>query len=448
MSKRLKNYPDPMLVMDQHGADALRLYMINSPVIRGEELKFAETGVKEIVRRVFLKWWNAYSFFDSYAKIDGYEGSESSELPNPSNILDKWIISRAQSLLNIIEKEMEAYKLYNVVPGVLQFIEELTNTYIRLNRSRFWDEGFSDDKREAFDTLYYVLTTLSKVMAPFAPFLADHIYLLLCPNKESVHLEEYPSPNLDLIDEDLEKGVDLMEEIILLGRQIREQEKVKVKIPLKDLHIVHREETHLNTIKPIESYLYSELNVKKIIYNNHESDYVQIICKANGRTLGKRAGKRMKDLMKAVNTLSFDDIQKLDTRETLTLLGDFEITLEDVNIQRTPVSGDRVVSASSKIIASLDTSVDRDQALEGLAREVVSHVQSFRKTSGLNLDDRISLELNTSGDLLEAIQGHLATIAEQTLATESKVVEQVEKSQNTTVQIEGNDLTIGLSKQS
>ena len=446
MSKRLKNYPDPMEVMDQHGADALRLYMINSPVIRGEELKFAEVGVKEIVRRVFLKWWNAYSFFDSYAKIDGYTGTETESAPQPANILDRWIISRAQSLLATIEKEMEDYRLYNVVPGVLQFIEELTNTYIRLNRSRFWDEGFSDDKREAFDTLYYVLTTLSKVMAPFAPFLADHIYNLLCPNKESVHLESYPSPNFDIIDKDLELGVELMEEVILLGRQIREQEKIKVKIPLKDLHVVHRDSDHLNTLKPIESYLISELNVKKVVYSNDEASYVQIICKANGRTLGKRAGKRMKDLMKEVNTLSFDDIAKLDAGETITVLGNFDLTLDDVNIQRTPVAGDRIVSASPKIIASLDTSIDHDQAIEGLAREIVSRVQNFRKESRLNLDDRIHLQIVAEGDLREAVEQHKDHIAEQTLATQCDLVSEFSTDHQCELDIENSLLGLGISK--
>jgi len=445
MSKRLKNYPDPMEVMDVHGADALRLYMINSPVIRGEELKFSEDGVKEIVRRVFLKWWNAYSFFDSYARIDNYTGSID-QTPCSKNILDRWIISRTQSLLIAIEREMEGYHLYNVVPAVLQFIEELTNTYIRLNRSRFWGEGISEDKTQAFDTLYYVLANLSKVMAPFAPFLAEHIFKLLCPDKESVHLETYPKGNADLTDSDLEQGVALMEEVIVLGRQLREQEKIKVKIPLKQLQIVHRNADYLNTIKPIESYISSELNLKAIAYRVDESSFVNVICKANGRKLGKRAGNRMKDLMNAVQALNFDQLQCLDRGEALTLLGDIEITLDDVDIQRQPIESEGKVSASALIIVSLDTTIDREQELEGLAREVVSRIQNFRKQTGLQLDDRIHLEMQCEGDLSEAIQLHETYISEQTLAKKCTLVTQPKGEATTEVEIEKHALIISLSK--
>lgn len=445
MSKRLKNYPDPMTVMDLHGADALRLYMINSPVIRGEELKFSEEGVKEIVRRVFLKWWNAYSFFDSYASIDNYTG-DINKTPDSSNILDRWIISRIQSLLLSIEKEMEDYHLYNVVPAVLQFIEELTNTYIRLNRSRFWDEGVTEDKTQAFDTLYYVLATLSKVMAPFAPFLSEHIFKLLCPAKESVHLEVFPKGDSALTNDDLEKGVALMEEVILLGRQIREQEKVKIKIPLKKLQIAHRDGQYLKTLQPIESYIYSELNVKEISYREDESSFVNVQCKANGRKVGKRAGKRMKELMTAVQALSFEQLQSLDKGETLTLLGDIDITIDDVNIQRQPIESEGKVTASPMIIVSLDTSIDKEQELEGLAREVVSRIQNFRKQSGLQLDDRIELEIAAEGDINEAISLHSNYISEQTLAKKLDLTSTPNGSFISELDIEGHKVNLSLSK--
>lgn len=445
MSKRLKNYPDPMEVMDIHGADALRLYMINSPVIRGEELKFSEEGVKDIVRRVFLKWWNAYSFFDSYASIDNYKG-QIDKTPSSNNILDRWIISRTQSLLISIEKEMEEYHLYNVVPAVLQFIEELTNTYIRLNRSRFWDEGITEDKTQAFDTLYYVLATLSKVMAPFAPFLSEHIFKLLCPEKESVHLESFPQGHSELTDSNLEQGVALMEEVILLGRQLREQEKIKVKIPLKQLIIVHRDKKHLETIQPIESYIYSELNVKSILFREDEESFVNVQCKANGRKLGKKAGKRMKDLMKEVQALSYEQLQTLDQGNTLTLLGDIEITLDDVDIRRQPIESEGKVSASPKIIVSLDTSIDKEQELEGLAREVVSRIQNFRKQSGLKLDDRIQLELQGEGELNQAIEAHSGYICEQTLAKNLTLKNDPQGAEITDVDVEKQNLKIALSK--
>ena len=446
MSKRLKNYPDPMVVMERYGADALRLYMISSPAIRGEELKFSEVGVKDVVRRVCLKWWNAYTFFDSYARIDGYHLPEVIVPPKPSNILDRWIVSRTQSLLDLVEREMGRYHLYNVVPGVLGFIEELTNTYIRLNRPRFWGEGFSQDKRDAFDSLGYVLTTLSKVMAPFAPFLSEKIYLLLRPGAESVHLEDYPRADQGFVDADLERGVALMEEVIQLGRQIREQEKVKVRIPLKELHVVHRDASLLKTLKPVENYLQSELNVRKIITASDEQAYVQISCKANGKTLGPKAGSRMKDVMAAISKLNYTDIRQLDEGRPIAILDGFEVHSEDVLIRRTPVEGERKTAATPGIIVSLDISVERDQIIEGMAREVVNRVQNFRKQSGLALDDRIHLKCLAEGDLALAIESHRDSICEQTLALKLDLVPELACGKEDTFEVEGLVLKLALEK--
>ena len=449
MSKRLKNYPDPSKVMNEYGADALRLYLIDSPVIRAEELRLSEAGIKDVVRRVILKWWNAYTFFESYASIDKYDAPEWKEPPKSENILDRWILSRLESLLKTVETEMAHYHLYNVVPAVLRFIEELTNTYIRLNRSRFWDEGFTADKKSAFDTLHFTLLSLSKIMAPFAPFLADHVYLLLTKEKqkESVHLDSFPQPKESFIDLDLEQGVTLLEEVILLSRSIRDQNKIKVKTPLKELQIVHRQSAFLNTLKPLENFLQSELNVKKITYKTDEQNFVELTAKPNGMVLGKRAGKRMGEITQAVAKLSYEDIQKLDKGETLTLLGDFEIKGSDLRIQRTPVKGAFPVASSSLITVALDVSVDRTQELEGLAREAVNRVQKLRKNSKLNLDDRIHLEVQTNdADLKEALSQFEKYICDQTLAKSLKQTPAVAASMKEAFDIDGAAITLGLTK--
>lgn len=448
MSKRLKNYPDPTEIINKHGADALRLYLIDSPAIRADELRFSEGGVKEIVRRVLLKWWNAYSFFDSYAKIDNYKLTNQIKTPPSKNILDRWMISRMQSLLSRIEKEMTNYHLYNVVPELLLTIDELTNTYIRLNRSRFWDEGFTEDKKSAFDTLHYILLTLSKAMAPFTPFLADHLYTLLTDNQgtESVHLEDYPRAEEKQIDQNLEQGVKLLEEVILLSRNLREQNKIKVKIPLKELLIVHRNPKVLATLKPVENYLHSELNVKTITYKNDEENFVSLAVKPNGATLGKRVGSKMGELTKAIAQLQYADIQKLDAGEKLTLAG-FEIDLNDVKIFRTPIKGKFPSASSSAVIVALDISIDRSQELEGLAREVVSKIQKLRKDSRLNLDDRIQLQLSTSDkDLQEAVEMFKTYISEQTLTTQLDLVQKISLSHSQDAEIDGLKLNLGLKK--
>jgi isoleucyl-tRNA synthetase len=448
MSKRLKNYPDPVDVMNKYGADALRLYLIDSPVIRAEELRFSEAGVKEIVRKVLLKWWNAYSFFDSYAKIDKFVPRSFDKIPEPKNILDQWIISKLQSLLASIETEMEKYHLYNVVPALLLFIDELTNTYIRLNRARFWEEGFSEDKRDAFETLHYVLVSVSKMMAPFTPFLADHLYVALASShgKESVHLEDFPRADKRWVNRELEEGVALLEEVLLLGRNLRDQNKIKVKVPLKELTVVHRLPQHLATLKPLENYIRLELNVKSIAYKNDEESFVSLTAKSNGATLGKRVGAKMGEVTKAISQLQYADIQRLDSGQKMTIAG-VEVGGEDVKIFRLPVVGGRPVAASSAIIVALDISVDREQELEGLAREVVNRIQKLRKDSKLQLDDRIHLQVSTKDkDVTEAIQKFSQYIQEQTLTLKLESGSPIKFHQVQIFDIEGAQVEIALEK--
>jgi isoleucyl-tRNA synthetase len=367
------------------------------------------------------------------------------------NILDQWIISRLQTLLQNIEKEMALYHLYNVVPELLQFIEELTNTYIRLNRSRFWDEGFTNDKKSAFSTLHYVLFTLSKAMAPFTPFLADKLYLDLTHGQkhESVHLDTYPVGNAKLVQKSLEDGVKNLEEVIVLSRNLRDQKKIKVKVPLKELKIVNRRQETLDNLRPLEAYLKSELNVRKITYQNDEQNFVSLEVKANGATLGKKAGPKMGLLSKAISQLSYDAVQALDAGKTLTI-EDFEITSQDVRIYRQTNPSQWPTAASSTIIVSLDTSIARDQELEGLAREVVNRIQKLRKDSKLNLDDRIHLEIATKGpnqaDLAESIHLFSPYIKDQTLALSIQTVGFVSKKHAQEFEIEGSHISIGLDK--
>lgn len=422
MSKRLKNYPDPMEVMNKHGADALRLYLIDSPVIRGEELRFAEKGVQEIVRKVLLKLWHSYSFYESYSKIDNFEPDLSGKPPTTTNILDKWIISRMQSLLVRVESEMKDYRLYNVVPELLVFIEELTNTYIRLNRSRFWSDGKDPDKLQAFATLHFVLLEFAKTLAPFAPYISEQLYSSLTKSKkmESVHLDVFPTATPGLVDQKLEMGVSLLEEAILLARNVREKEKVKLRLPLKEMILIHRNPEALNALRPLENYLQSEMNVRKLSYRADEKSFVEISMKANGATLGPKVGKRMKELSDAIGKLSLEDLQKLESAGSLNVLG-VDLTIEDVKVFRTPVKGSYPTHASSKLAVALDTKIERDQELEGTAREVVNRIQQFRKDSGLQLDDRIEVEIMAEGEIAEAVKAFGAYIQEQTLATNLKI---------------------------
>lgn len=418
MSKRLQNYPDPAYVLDTYGADALRLYMIQSPAVRAEELRFAEAGVKDIVRRILLKWWNSYSFFVSYAVVDKFE-AQSDQAPQSDNILDQWILSRMQTLLSNTEAEMKVYHLYNVVPALLDFIDDLTNVYIRFNRKRFWSEDASKDKSNAYQTLYYVLSTMTRVMAPFTPFLAETMYDNLKRDgaKESVHLEDFPVASEVMIRKDLEESVAVMNRVILMVRNIREKQNIKVKIPLKTLSIIHRDNKLLDHVKILEGYLKEELNVRKIDYLTNEDDFVELTAKANGATLGKKLGKKFGLVNKACQNLAHEMIVKLEQGETVVIEGE-DLSKEDVMIYRKAKAGHENVSSDAFITVELDTSLDKDQVQEGLAREVVNRVQKLRKTADLKLSDRIQVQYAAEGDIVDAIQNNLDYIKEQTLAVD------------------------------
>ncbi|OVE80869.1 isoleucine--tRNA ligase [bacterium K02(2017)] len=444
MSKRLKNYPDPTYVLDTYGADALRLYMIQSPAVRAEELRFTETGVKDIVRRIMLKWWNSYSFFISYAVIDKWQ-AENEEVPHSTNILDQWIISKAQSLLDKTENEMAKYHLYNVVPALLDFIEDLTNIYIRLNRKRFWDEGDTQDKEQAYKTLFYVLLTMTKAMAPFTPFMADKMFEnLKVEDVESVHLTDFPLANKEFIKPELEESVGLMNRVVLMVRNIREQKNIKIKIPLKKLNVIHRDQSLLNHLKSLESYLKEELNIKQIDYLTNEDDFVELTAKGNGAALGKKLGKKFGLINKAIMGLDSAKIVKLEAGQSIELEGEV-LTKEDVLIYRKAKKGFENVVSDAFITVDLDVSLDRDQILEGLAREVVNRVQKLRKTADLKLSDRIHVEYQTSGDIGEAIKSNLEYIKEQTLALKFDLSEKPQGQASETCDIEKQALVVALN---
>ena len=448
MSKSLKNYPDPTKVLHEHGADALRLYLIDSPVVRGQELRFSEKGLKDIVRKISLRWWNAYSFFVNYANVD--EFVPKGEFKSTPNILDQWVLSKLNSLILQTNEQMEAYRIYAVVPSLLQFIEDLTNTYIRFNRRHFWQEEMPADKSAAYETLYYVLTMLSKVMAPFTPFMADATYKNLSLTnpkaKESVHLEDFPKSDTSLINKELESSVERMKQLVLMGRNLREKMKVRAKIPLKELTIIHREQEVLDSLKKLETYFVDELNVQKVTYNSNEDDLIQVTAKADFKVLGKKLGKKMKPVAQKIQNFDLETILKLEAGETLEVEGE-NITKSDVEIRRAPKTGGSEYLISDQLISiELDSTVTNEQIQEGLSREVIRRIQVARKNADLNLDDRIELELHCSGDLISAVEKHKSRIQNETLAVSLKCVPQPNGEFQEQSDIDGESLMIAFSR--
>lgn len=449
MSKSLRNYPDPKVVFDEYGADALRLYLIDSAAVKAQEMLFSEKGIRDVVRKILLRWWNAYSFYVSYANIEEFVPAGIAE--RSPNILDRWILSRLNSLIDNTNREMEAYRLYNVVPNLLQFIEELTNTYIRFNRRQFWMEGMPAEKREAFETLFHVLHTLAVIMAPFTPFLSETMYGnlsgVLKDREESVHLELYPDSAPARIDRELEDAVARMSQMVLMARNIRETIGVRAKIPLRRMTIIHRDGRVLDAMKELEDSFADEVNVQKVVYEDREDEWIQVSAKANFKKLGARLGKKMKAVAAAVEKLTVADIVALEGGSVLQLEGE-PIGLVDVEIRRTARQANESLASHQLISIALDPTVDEAQIREGLSREVIRRVQVARKNAGLNFDDRIHLQVACDDELRGAIEAHREALMEDTLSARFAIVEAPAGAFVEDADIDGRKLTIGLSVQS
>ncbi len=422
MSKSLKNYTPPDDLMETFGADALRLYLINSGLVKGEEQRFVDNGVKDMVRKVLLPWQNSFKFFQTYAEVDGW--SPVKNFKTSDNIVDRWLLSNLQTLKKNIAFEMEEYHLYNVVPALFTFIEDLTNWYIRLNRARFWGDGLNDDKCAAYSTLYTALRELTISMAPFAPFFSEYVFQELRKMNSaeplSVHLCEYPMPNDYLINSDLEVAVGRMQQIILLGRQKRNQVQIKVKTPLKRLTIVHKDQKLLNEISKLSEYIQAELNVKNIELSTDENNFIKLYAKANLPVLGKKLGKDMGKYKALIEKLNGAALATLEEKGELALDG---ITFypEEILIFREAKEGTEAMS-NRFISIDMDTKLDQDLIDEGIAREISGGIQKQRKNMDFKVDDRITIAFN-GNDKLKAIMTnptHAKYIKDQTLATEIK----------------------------
>ena len=425
MSKSLRNYTAPDELMEKYGADALRLYSINSGLVKGEEQRFSDLGVKDMVRRALLPWYNAYSFFNTYAVIDNWSVDKLSK--ERTNILDKWLISRIQTLKTNVAAEMEKYRLYNVVPELFIFIEDLTNWYIRLNRTRFWGAGLGEDKISAFSTLYIVLADLSKLMAPFAPFLSDYLYQKLSSFKEqdqaaSVHLCQYPVAEVGFVNTRLELAVDRMQQVILLGRQRREEVKVGLRTPLKKMIIINKNQELLSDMRSLEGYLKEELNVQEIDYRADEENFIEFKARPNFPILGKRLGKKMKGFASRISSLNFNEIKELMSEQKIEIEVDNDVevfTTDEIDILQEGKQNSNTIS-NRKISIDLDCTLTPELKRAGYAREFVNRIQRLRKDRDFEVSDRIVLTYEAEEVLSAAIEEHLDYIMNETLSKSVK----------------------------
>ena len=421
MSKRLKNYTEPDRLMETHGADALRLYLVSGGLVRGEEQRFSDDGVKEMARRVLLPWYNAFKFFRTYAEVDGWRAGRGGE--GAAHVTDRWILSELETLKGRLARDLDSYRLQGAAASAARFIDNLTNWHIRLNRGRFWGEGLDGDKARAFSTLHEALLELSTLMAPFTPFLAEHVHRGLGPfggsggnsaGEESVHLRDWPGPDASRADRSLEESMGRMQRVVLLGRRGRAKAGVKVKIPLPRAVVVHRDEAVLRGIRELEPCIKSELNVKEVAYEKDEGRFVRLKALPNLPELGRRLGPRTGRVAALVRAMPPDAVAKVEAGGSVVLDGE-RLGGGDVLVVREPAPGSEAM-VDGDVSLVLDAEPTEDLLLEGLAREAVARIQRTRREMGLSVDDRIHVRHRSRGRLLEAIRRHGDRIGREVLA--------------------------------
>uniref|UniRef100_A0A8D2N0J3 Isoleucine--tRNA ligase, cytoplasmic n=1 Tax=Zonotrichia albicollis TaxID=44394 RepID=A0A8D2N0J3_ZONAL len=363
MSKRKKNYPDPMHIVNSYGADALRLYLINSPVVRAENLRFKEEGVRDILKDVFLPWYNAYRFLVQNVQVLQHkdEGREflynENTVKESSNIMDKWILSFTQSLIQFFKAEMAAYRLYTVVPRLVKFVDVLTNWYVRMNRRRLKGENGTEDCIMALETLFSVLFSMCRLMAPYTPFITELMYqnlkTLIDPasvqekNTESIHYLMLPQVREDLIDKKIESAVSCLQSVIELGRVIRDRKTIPVKYPLKEVVVIHQDPEALENIKSLEKYVLEELNVRALTLSADKARYgVRLRAEPEHTVLGRRLKGAFKPVMAAIKELSSEQLERFQETGSIVVEG-HELHGEDLRLMYQMTEGSAQFEAHS-----------------------------------------------------------------------------------------------------
>ncbi len=451
MSKRLGNTIDPFEVMDNLGADAVRWYLfVNNPPWK-TTLFNTDDIAKTVISDFFRSLTNTYAFFTLYANIDDFTGNEDFIPINERPEIDKWIISRSNSVLSQFIELMDAYELTKAHRLIQEFaINELSNWYIRRNRRRFWKGKIDKDKIAAYQTLKEVLVNILTMSASTAPFLSENLYLRLRTENDpiSIHLYDLPNPDKSLIDVDLERRMDIAQKIVFLSRSLREKENIKTRQALKRILVPVMNEIQKNDIISVEKIILEEINVKSIEFVTEEtSNVISRKAKGNFRSLGKRYGKTTNLVANAIKDLSNEDIINLEKGDTLTLkLKDFdaEITFEDIEILSEDIKGWSVASEHG-ITVALDTELTQELINEGISREFVNRVQNLRKDLGFEVTDRIVISYNATEKINDALVSEKEYICNETLSLNIEFDENLQEANE--VEILDEKLLIKIEKQ-
>jgi isoleucyl-tRNA synthetase len=414
LSKRLRNYTDPLEMMDTLGSDALRWYLCGSPVLRGLDLRLDEKAIGDVLRNVVLPFWNAYSFFTLYANTDGYEARLRADA---TGLLDRYVLAKTRALVESVTASLDAYDLGGATSQVAGFLDALTNWYVRRSRERFWAAGLDEDKRDAYDTLYTVLVTFAKTVAPLLPFVAEEVYRGLT-GELSVHLADWPDAAALPADAKLVAEMDRVRDAASAARTLREKAGVRVRQPLAAMTIAG---PGVASLAPYEALLRDEVNVKAVELAESIDTWARFSLAVQARAVGPRLGGAMKTVLAAAKEGRFE---RLDG-DRVRVAG--EVLEPGVwQLRPDPKSGVACEPlAAGDAIVVLDTQLTDALVAEGVARDVVRTIQQARKDAGLHVADRIRLALRVPDEWRAAVQQFRDWIAEQTLARALDLVDEI-----------------------
>lgn len=420
MSKTKGNTVEPWAVIDQQGADALRWYMYTASA-PGNPRRFSTNLVGEAVRRFMLPYWNVYSFFVTYANIDGFDPVQS---PRPAELahLDRWVLAELNGLVRDVTQQLEEYNPTDAGRRIQDFVDDLSNWYVRRSRRRFWKSENDQDKLAAYHTLYEVLTTLSKLVAPFTPFVAEEMYRNLVVTvdsgaPESVHLAEWPTVDSTRLDEGAVADTQVAIKLSSLGRAARSKAALRVRQPLAEVLVVVRGREEKQAIERVADQVRDELNVKDVRAVDDSSDFVEYMIRPNLKILGRKLGPRVRELTDA---LAQDDparIAEAVQAGRRVTVSDFTLEPEEVLVEATDREG-FVSAVEAGVTVAVNTQLSDNLLSEGLAREVVHHLQNMRRDADFDIADRITTYYQTDGTLADVVQRHAEYIQQETLSEE------------------------------
>jgi len=430
MSKRLGNAVDPFKTLSKYGPDATRWYMITNAQ-PWDNLKFDIDGIAEVQRKFFGTLYNTYSFFSLYANIDGFTYAEADIALEERPEIDRWILSELNTLMKAVDKAYGEYEPTRAGRLLQDFVtENLSNWYVRLCRRRFWKGEYAQDKISAYQTLFTCLVNIAKMSSPIAPFFTDRLYQDLMnvtelPKEESVHLALFPVADETLIDSDLEKRMQMAQNITSMVLSLRKKEKLRVRQPLQKIMIPASDEKIKAQINAIKVLVLSEVNVKELDFMSEDSNVLVKEIKANFKALGPKYGKQMKVIAAAISGFEQGDINQLEKEGSYTLNidgADLVISTEDVFISSQDIPG-LLVANNKGMTVALDITMNEGLLEEGIARELVNRIQNMRKDAGLEVTDRIKLSIAQNDKIESAIVSNKSYICGETLADEIFICE-------------------------